>query len=345
MSRRPIALIASVAVLVAGPLLPGLPATAAVTPCSRGSVALTFDDGPRPVTTAATLDILAGRGVRATFFVVGAQVDRHPGSARRSVREGHRVENHSYGHEQLPALSSAGVRHTLRRANSAVRAAGLQAPQLYRPPYGATNDRVRAVAAAVGLREVLWTVDPQDWRTGRSAKTITDRVLGGLSPGAIVLLHDGTANAPATVAALPAIIDGARRRGYCFGTLTAAGKVLPPVPRVSIGNATVVEGREGTSTMAALSVTLSEPTSRAIYVRAVSRAGSATAGHDFSPVRATVRFAAGSRRATVKVPVPGDDADEATERFRVELRSPRGATLGRKAGAVTITDDDASGGP
>ncbi|MFD1506728.1 polysaccharide deacetylase family protein [Georgenia yuyongxinii] len=231
MSRRIRPLAAATALSVAGALglLTGpAAAPAAAATCSSGYVALTFDDGPRAVTTGQVLDALKGRSVRATFFVVGQNVERLPALVRRAVAEGHRVENHSWAHERLTDLSAAGVRTSLSRADQAVRNAGVRGTRLFRPPYGLTNATVRSVAADLGLRQVLWSVDPTDYATGTTSAQIRDRVLGGLAAGAVVLLHDGVVNSPATVGALPGIIDGARARGFCFGVLTDSGAVVPP---------------------------------------------------------------------------------------------------------------------
>ena len=86
-------------------------------------------------------------------------------------------------------------------------------PVGFRPPGGATSPAVAATAQAVGDRTVLWSVDPADWRPGVAADQLVQRVLAGVRPGAIVLLHDGGGDRSATVAALPAIIDGLRRLG------------------------------------------------------------------------------------------------------------------------------------
>jgi peptidoglycan/xylan/chitin deacetylase (PgdA/CDA1 family) len=318
---------------------PAVPA-AAVTACSRGTIALTFDDGPHATYTPRILDVLRDRRAPATFFVLGSQVDRNPAIARRVHAAGHRVANHTWNHENLPKLSSSAIRDTLQRTDRRVRAEGIPTPTLMRPPYGATNARVRAVANDLGLSQVLWTVDPQDWRTGRTASTITRTVLGALRDGSIVLLHDGVGNSGATATALPAIIDGARSQGYCIGTLGSTGRVRPPVPSARIDDVQVTEGAAGTTTNARLTVTLSEPTSRTVSLAYTTVGGTAKAGRDFTASSGTVSFAVGQRSRTISVRVRGDDLDEFTERFEVRLSAPSGATIARGRGTVTILDDD-----
>jgi hypothetical protein len=92
-------------------------------------------------------------------------------------------------------------------------------------PAGNLGPSFAAAIRSVGYRQMMWTVDPQDWRSGRSAATISNFVLSRLHRNAVVVLHDGVGNSPNTIRALPAIIDGARSRGYCFGVLDGQGQV------------------------------------------------------------------------------------------------------------------------
>ena len=179
-------------------------------------VKLTFDDGPVRGNTRRVLNVLANHGVKATFFVVGKQARWYPRLVKREYREGHSVQNHTYTHPDLTALGNAGIRRELRRTNRAIRAAGVPRPSRFRPPYGATNTRVKRVGASLGLTQTLWSVDPRDW-ADPSASVICRRVVSNVSPGSIVLLHDGTgAN---TDEALPCIIRRLEAKGYSFRKL------------------------------------------------------------------------------------------------------------------------------
>ena len=335
--RRTLPLIVSIAIFIA--LVP-VPLAHAVAPCSRGTVALTFDDGPHSTHTPKVLDLLAKRGVEATFFQVGNRIATYPGLTRRVHARGHRVANHTWNHESLPSLSEAATRATLRRTNTMVTSLGLPRPTLVRPPYGATSSRVRSVIHEMGMHQVLWTTDPQDWRTGRSASAIANAVLGGLRDRAVILLHDGVANSPATVAALPRIIDGARARGYCFGTLGPSGVVTPPRPEARTGNATLTETKPGSSTVAYLTVRLSQPTSRSVSIHYRTVDGSATAGADYRKTSGTLTFPAGQTSRRIAVRVRGDALDEPREAFRVRLWRASGAHLADPVGWVRIVDDD-----
>lgn len=194
--------------------------------CPRGFVALTFDDGPGRH-TAAVLDVLERSDVPGVFFVLGSLASARPELLRRAAANGHQVANHGETHAAMTRLTSAQIRMEIRRTDQAIRRAGVTPLPLLRPPYGAWDGpggRVAGAAAAEGYRVILWTVDPQDYRA--TSAQIRSRVLANLHTGAVILLHDGTGNAPAMVAALPGIIAGARERGYCFGTLSSSGRVI-----------------------------------------------------------------------------------------------------------------------
>jgi len=185
-------------------------------------VALTFDDGPNDPATSRLLDVLAAKDVKATFFVVGENVEVYPDTARRIVAEGHALGNHSYRHRKRDALLDPGYGE-LERAQRAIAAVVGFRPALYRAPNGFhTPWQLRAVRRA-GLVTVHWNVQTKDWERP-DPDTIVRRVLEHVRPGAIVLLHDGddtrhgSDRAP-TVEALPQIIDALRARGYRFVTV------------------------------------------------------------------------------------------------------------------------------
>jgi peptidoglycan/xylan/chitin deacetylase (PgdA/CDA1 family) len=190
---------------------PPAPASA-VTP---GVVYLTFDDGPDPSVCGQILNTLARERIHATFFVVGQKVLRYPDVARRMVAEGHTLGNHSWDHSRLTALSYSSILWQLTTTQDAVaRVTGVR-PNLFRPPYGATNGTVARAAGATGLRTVMWSVDPRDWAEPGTG-VITARVVGSSSSGSIILLH---CLHPQTAAALPQIIAGLRARGFTFAAL------------------------------------------------------------------------------------------------------------------------------
>jgi peptidoglycan/xylan/chitin deacetylase (PgdA/CDA1 family) len=180
-------------------------------------LALTFDDGPDPDHTPRVLDTLAALELKATFFVVGKQVDAHPDLVERIVREGHELGNHTYHHRYLPLTRSRTVLDELARTDAAIaRVTGGAVPRLARPPYGGRSPRnVRAFAAA-GKQLVLWDVNSFDWK-GKPPADIAARVLSRARPGSIVLLHDVC---PHTPEAVRMIAEGLRGQAFELDTVS-----------------------------------------------------------------------------------------------------------------------------
>jgi peptidoglycan/xylan/chitin deacetylase (PgdA/CDA1 family) len=180
--------------------------------------ALTFDDGPHAEGTPAVLDVLAQRGVSATFFLVGEQVLRDPGLARALADAGHGIGLHCHRHRNLLRLAPVQVREDIRRAHDAIETATGVSPVLYRPPYGILNAAALGLARRRGWRTLLWSHWGRDWEARASADSIAARVTDGAGEGSVLLLHDADDySAPgswrATAAALPRVLDTLAQRG------------------------------------------------------------------------------------------------------------------------------------
>ena len=178
------------------------------------AVALTFDDGPSPY-TSEILELLHDEKVKATFFLVGVQIVKYPSLVRKEVKAGMTLGNHSWSHPTRPTfahLTSTRADDEVARAQAAIKDAGGKA-KLFRPPGGSFSPASTELVARHGLRTVMWSVDPKDWRRGRSAAAIASAVLSKAKAGSIVVMHDGGPNVANTLAALPAIIRGIRARG------------------------------------------------------------------------------------------------------------------------------------
>jgi len=133
------------------------------------------------------------------------------------------VGNHSYNHPEVPPFAQLPpqlLTDEIALGKQVLSRLGAR-PNLFRPPGGSTSPRLVGAAAALGQRVVLWSVDAADCRPGNPAKEIVKRVLAAVRPGSIVILHDGGGDRSATVAALPAIVRGIRRRGLHLVALTA----------------------------------------------------------------------------------------------------------------------------
>lgn len=185
---------------------------------SHNYVVLTFDDGPHPGSTKAIVDTLVKNGIHAEFFMLGAQVRRYPDLARYVVNHGMRAQNHSMDHPVFTRLSRAAMLRQIDGCTRQIHDVTGTMPTYFRPPYGSTNRAVAKAAASRGLRVVLWTVDPLDWKRP-PASTIVARVVKAVRPGSIVLDHDGGGDRSHTVAALPRIIAALRKANYDFVNL------------------------------------------------------------------------------------------------------------------------------
>jgi peptidoglycan/xylan/chitin deacetylase (PgdA/CDA1 family) len=178
----------------------------------QSRIALTFDDGPSPL-TPVLLDVLRSGGARATFFVLGRAVAGREGILRRAVAEGHELGNHLFTHIRASRLTDAQLRDELVRTQEVVRAAAGIMPRAVRPPYGDDAGRVASVAEPLGLTSVLWSSCPFDWE-GIDAGEIVRRVVHELEPGTIVLLHDGRRATRATVEATRSLLAHLSAEGF-----------------------------------------------------------------------------------------------------------------------------------
>jgi peptidoglycan-N-acetylglucosamine deacetylase len=174
-------------------------------------VALTFDDGPDPETTKEVLDVLDRRGVKATFFVIGAKAAKHPDVVRDIVDRGHEVGVHSFAHDRLFSLRGAKrVRADLERAVRTIEEITKTRPVLFRPPIGHTNPTIARIADELELVVVGWTVAARDGIARTKPDDVVARVDRGLEDGVIVAMHDAAERGgrkPAGVIALGAVLD------------------------------------------------------------------------------------------------------------------------------------------
>lgn len=207
----------------ASPSPPTPPAPDASVDCTKlRCVALTFDDGPGPL-TGRLLDSLESAGVPATFFVLGQNVRVHPDDVARMVRSGMAVANHTWDHRDMKRLTLDEARSEVDRTAAEIARATGVTTTLLRPPYGSYNAQVTTLGQAV----ILWDVDTEDWKNRDPAIT-TSRALATVRNGSIILMHDIHAS---TVAAVPGIVQALKARGFTLVTIpqllgsTTPGKV------------------------------------------------------------------------------------------------------------------------
>ncbi|MCL1950332.1 MAG: polysaccharide deacetylase family protein [Turicibacter sp.] len=178
-------------------------------------VALTFDDGPSPLTTPKLLDYLRDAQVRATFYVIGKNAEHNEGLIKRAYFEGHQIGNHTLDHINLRRLGSDGMAQQVSGADNILKGMLRQEPSTFRPPEGAYSDE--ALAYLNGRPLVLWDVDPVDWMPiNRDPQIVYHNVVDAVQDGDIILLHDIRET---TVEAVPLIIEKLKGEGYVFVTV------------------------------------------------------------------------------------------------------------------------------
>ncbi|MEA2567065.1 MAG: peptidoglycan-N-acetylglucosamine deacetylase [Actinomycetota bacterium] len=176
-------------------------------------VALTFDDGPDPSFTPRVLDVLSHYQVPATFFMIGWEAAASPDLVKRVAARGDGVGSHTWNHIDLTRLSDAGMAVQVDKTQALLSSETGWKVACIRPPQGHVNPGLVRRLSQRGLITVLWSADTRDW-TLPGTDTIVRRALADLSPGAIILMHDGGGDRRQTLAALPRIIESVHARGY-----------------------------------------------------------------------------------------------------------------------------------
>ncbi|MFF5994851.1 polysaccharide deacetylase family protein [Lysinibacillus sp. KU-BSD001] len=179
-------------------------------------IALTFDDGPSPKVTPQILKTLKQHGAKATFFMLGKQVETYPQIAAQVANDGHEIANHSYSHSKLTKLTSQEMIKEMSEATKKIEMATGIEPVLFRPPYGAYNNDVVHYAKMNDYSMILWSVDSLDWKS-RNPVAINDIVTNNVTNGSIVLMHDIHAS---TAEALPELLVTLKAAGYQFVTVS-----------------------------------------------------------------------------------------------------------------------------
>lgn len=183
-------------------------------------LALTFDDGPNPYTTPSVLRILEREHVHASFFVVGSRVHGNEALLRRMWTDGDEIGDHSWTHPDMTTLKPAQIRQQIALTQNAIKAAGVPAPTLFRPPYGAIDQKV---IANVPLTFMFWNEDPEDWAAS-SPKQVEKSVIASAKPGGVVDMHDIY---EVTADSLDPIIKKLKTEHYQFVTVSQLLSLKP----------------------------------------------------------------------------------------------------------------------
>ncbi|MEH2122393.1 polysaccharide deacetylase family protein [Nostoc sp.] len=180
-------------------------------------IALTFDDGPWPESTAQVLDILKKNQIKGTFFLIGQNVKNYPGLVKREIAEGHVIGNHTWHHWYQFLNPQAAAYEIVHTADLIYQVTGIKT-NLFRPPGGLMHNGVADYARNSKYAIIRWSSDSVDYSRPAVPKLINN-VFRRAKPGGIVLMHDGGGNRSKTVQALPEIIANFRKQGYSFVTI------------------------------------------------------------------------------------------------------------------------------
>jgi peptidoglycan/xylan/chitin deacetylase (PgdA/CDA1 family) len=180
-------------------------------------VALTFDDGPTPDHTPRVLEILREKGVKATFFLIASRAEKERGLVRRMCAEGHCIGNHTYTHPALFCfLSPSRLREEISKGEEVIRDICGSSPRLFRSPVGLRHPLLDLYLKRAGIEYISWRLRAFDTRV-QKPEVITKRILGKVTPGDIILLHDNSnAGVRVMLDVLPDLIDKLKARGFDF---------------------------------------------------------------------------------------------------------------------------------
>lgn len=182
-------------------------------------LALTFDDGPGP-STPQLLELLQRQDIKATFFLIGQQIEKYPQTVRLIHEAGHVIGNHTYSHPSLLMSSPSATEEELRKTQDLVVSLTGRAPGIFRPPYGYRAPWTAKSAATVQLRQVLWSLNPRDFQHP-GVGVLVRRIESKVRAGDIILLHDGREECSQTLEALEIVIPKLRAAGFHFESLQA----------------------------------------------------------------------------------------------------------------------------
>jgi peptidoglycan/xylan/chitin deacetylase (PgdA/CDA1 family) len=192
--------------------------------CSAGYVGLTFDDGPNAGTSNQLINALRQYNATATVFPTGSRAQADPSLMQAYRGAGLQIGNHSWDHPHLTTLSSSQIQSQLSRTQQAIQQTAGVTPNVFRPPYGETNATVQQIASSLGMRQIIWDVDSQDWNNASAGQI--RQAAARLTDGQNILMHDWPQN---TIQALPGILQDLQARNLCTGHISpSTGRVVAP---------------------------------------------------------------------------------------------------------------------
>lgn len=179
---------------------------------------LTFDDGPNPATTPGLMELFEEEGVKATFFVIGNQVEKHENLLKLVSDRGHSIGNHTYSHPFLPALSQKQLEKEILVTSQRIKDITGSAPKLFRPPFGIADSRAQKLLKEQSMDIVYWSAFSEDWRK-IGVDSVVSRLARHAVPGAIMILHELEPTGNQTIAAAKTLIHQLKKQDYAFKAL------------------------------------------------------------------------------------------------------------------------------
>ncbi|HKQ79202.1 MAG TPA: polysaccharide deacetylase family protein [Blastocatellia bacterium] len=184
-------------------------------------VALTFDDGPTPGITGEVLSILEKENVKATFFVIGADLERNLEEGRKIVAAGHELGNHTYSHKRMVLKTPSFIESEITRTDQLIRQAGYQSAIHFRPPYGKKLVLLPYFLARTKRKTITWDVEPDSYpEIAADSGKIVANALEKTRPGSIILLHVMYGGRRESLNAVNGVITGLKAGGYSFKTVS-----------------------------------------------------------------------------------------------------------------------------
>ena len=189
-------------------------------------IALTLDDGPHPEFTTELLDIFKEKGIKATFFVTGSNIEKHKNIVKRMITEGHELGNHSYSHKNLIFKKKSMIREEIEKTDNILRELGVKGEIHFRPPFGRLLFAASAVLASLNKKVIMWNVPTKDFKEN-DPNVILKRIYKRIKPGSIIVLHDSGIERPgkridrrATILTVKKLLDELLKKGYKFRTVS-----------------------------------------------------------------------------------------------------------------------------
>jgi peptidoglycan/xylan/chitin deacetylase (PgdA/CDA1 family) len=184
-------------------------------------VALTYDDGPSSPYTNQLLDILDRYQVKATFFEIGRNIEKHPEMVPMIVARGHELANHSYSHTDMMFKPREFLLAEIEKTDKLLQELGVKQGSIsFRPPFGRRSVVLSYLLSQMHKKLIMWDVNSLDYEKALTAEDIANRVIDNVRSGSIVLMHDSGGDRSKTLAATQAIVKNLQSKGYAFKTVS-----------------------------------------------------------------------------------------------------------------------------